>query len=129
MKKIILVLKEDIIEYPPVISILNVLSETSHEIYFLGTYSDAKGKRDLEKKGVRFVDMPPYEGKANKLKKLMLQIEFRKQVKKALSKIQHSHDDVLWLLQAETIYLLVTIQRLPYSSSPYLEQSPDSSVW
>ena len=129
MKKIILVLKEDIIEYPPVISILNVLSETSHEIYFLGTYSDAKGKRDLEKKGIRFVDMPPYEGKANKLKKMMLQIEFRKQVMNGLSKIQLSKDDVLWLIQAETIYLLSSLVKKYKTICHFLEFADNKVDW
>lgn len=129
MNKIVIVLKEDIIEYPPVISILNLLSDTPYEIYFLGTYTDVKGKKSLEDKGIKFVDMPPYDGKANKVKKMMLQIEFRKQVMIGLSKIQLSKDDVLWLIQAETIYLLSSLVKKYKTICHFLEFADNKVDW
>ena len=129
MNKIVIVLKEDIIEYPPVISILNLLSDTPYEIYFLGTYTDVKGKKSLEDKGIKFVDMPPYDGKANKVKKMMLQIEFRKQVMNSLSKIQLAKDDVLWLIQAETIYLLSSLVKKYKTICHFLEFADNKVDW
>ena len=129
MNKIVIVLKEDIIEYPPVISILNLLSDTPYEIYFLGTYTDVKGKKSLKDKGIKFVDMPPYDGKANKVKKMMLQIEFRKQVMNSLSKIQLAKDDVLWLIQAETIYLLSSLVKKYKTICHFLEFADNKVDW
>jgi hypothetical protein len=106
MKRVFIVLKEDIIDFPPVISIIDILAENSYKVYHLGSYSDDGGRTLLESKGVEFIQMPQYDGKANSFAKMCSQIRFRSDVKKYLKGQNLTNDDVVWLVQAETIFLL-----------------------
>ena len=106
MKTIYIVLKEDIIYYPPIISIINTLLDLGNNAVHLGTYSDREGRAKLEKKGAKFVKMPSYRGKGNLLQKLTDQIKFKRCVEKFLSSTFIGDEDLIWIAQIETIYLL-----------------------
>lgn len=106
MKRIFIILKEDIIDYPPILSILKVLLNSPNKVIHLGCYSDNAGKEVLMRQGVEFVTMPSYDGNGNFLKKLYQQLLFRWRVKKYLKSVHTTQDDLVWLVQAETIYLL-----------------------
>lgn len=106
MKRIFIVLKEDIIDFPPVLSIISILAENSCKVYHLGTYSDKEGRKRLEEKGVEFIQMPRYNGKATPLIKMYSQIRFRNELKKNLKDSHLEKEDVVWLIQAETVFLL-----------------------
>lgn len=105
-RKIVIVLKEDIVYYPPVLSIINVLLDLQYEVIHIGTYSDTEQKEELIKKGVLFFSTVLYQSHANLLVKFFQQLKFRRQVKCYLNQIDLSDNDFVWLMQAETICLL-----------------------
>lgn len=106
MKRIYIILKEDIIDFPPILSILRVLNQIGYETIHMGTYSDNEGRKELEEKGVRFISLPKYDGKKGLLSKFKMQYNFRKQVKKRLKSENVTRQDILWIPQIETITLL-----------------------
>ena len=54
--KVILIMKEDIVQYPPILSLINVLVDLQREVVFIGPYTDQQQKNDLKQKGVVFFD-------------------------------------------------------------------------
>ena len=55
MNKVYLILKEDIIHFPPVLSIIkSIQEEGQYEIVFMGSYSDEEGKLAYIKQGLTF---------------------------------------------------------------------------
>lgn len=106
MKKIILILKEDIIHFPPVISLIKVLLDEGYHVVHIGVYSDEGQKHKFQSEGAVFLSTTPYDGGANPIKKLQLQLKFKKEVKKHLDNLRLTKDDVIWLIQSETIILL-----------------------
>ena len=44
MKKVFIVLKEDVMLYPPVLTILNILSSLKVQVSLIGVYTDKEGK-------------------------------------------------------------------------------------
>lgn len=103
--RVFVILKEDIIDFPPILSIMRVLAGLEYEVIHLGTYSDNDGKSELGKLGIKFQKMPQYNGKANLFNKLYSQISFRNEVNKFLSKASVTNNDIIWIPQIETIYL------------------------
>ena len=106
MKTIYIILKEDIVYFPPILTIINTLCDLGYRVVHLGSYSDSAGLESLQKKGAKFVDMPSYNGNANSLSKFITQLKFRKQIEAYLASEDIHHDDRIWLAQIETIYLL-----------------------
>lgn len=114
MKRIFIVLKEDIINYPPVITIFNVLLSMGYKVIHIGVYSDNEVKKKLEKKGAEFWPTLKYNGKASLIIKFISQLKYRKQVNRYLDEAKITSDDRVWIMQAETICLLSkTVDKYP----------------
>ena len=130
MSTVYLILKEDIIDFPPVLSILHVLSNTRYKVIHMGTYSDNIGKKALEDDGVEFVPMPHYDGASSLPKKMWQQIKFRKKVSSYLKRAKLSNnDDLVWLIQAETIYLLSTLVKKYRTICHFFEFADTKVSW
>ena len=108
-KKVVIVMKQDIVSYPPVLSLINVLLDLQYEVIYVGTYSDAEQKKDLINRGVSFCSTVLYKENANWLIKLFLQLKFRKQATKYLNQLKLTKDDFVWIVQAETVCLLSSL--------------------
>lgn len=106
MKRIFIILKEDILHYPPVLTILNVLPQLGVKPVHIGVYTDEEGRRRLQKKGVEFLPTISYDGKSNVFTKLQQQLKFKKQVVNYLKNAELTPEDRVWIMQAETIILL-----------------------
>ncbi len=109
MNRVFIILKEDIIHYPPVLTILNVLPKIGIQPIHIGVYSDEVRKTQYEKNGVIFVPTDPYYASDSLLIKLKKQIRFRNTVKHTLEASKITDDDRVWIMQSETICLLSSI--------------------
>ena len=105
-QRVFLVLKEDIVHYPPALSLITILTELHYKVIHVGIYSDEKQKKMFEERGVIFFSTLNYNGKANNIGKFYQQFVFRKQVKNYLSEQHLSENDFVWMMQAETAWLL-----------------------
>ena len=104
--RLFLIAKEDIVGYPPVLSIMQALLDLSVEVIFIGTYSDIEQKKTFEKKGVKFIDVVEYNVKTNQINKIRLQHKFKKEVERILDYNEVTNNDLLWIFQSTTICLL-----------------------
>lgn len=105
-KRVFLILKEDIIYYPPVLSLIRILRKLDYRVYHIGVYTDKKQKEYLESQGVTFLQTLQYKGNANPFIKLLQQWKFRRQVNSFLKRLSPTETDYVWLIQAETVCLL-----------------------
>lgn len=119
--RIFVILKEDIVDYPPVLSIIQVLAENSYKVIHLGNYSDQHSKDKYIRMGVEFVTMPAYNGNSNLIKKYIQQISFKNKVTDYLNKQSLSDNDIVWLIQAETIFLLSALVKKYKTICHFLE--------
>lgn len=108
-KRIVLILKEDIMLYPPVLSLINVLIELNYQVIHIGVYSDEAQRKQLVNKGVLFLPTIKYNGKDSLLKKLSNQLFFKHQVKYYLKSLQLTEVDYIWMMQTETVCLLSSL--------------------
>lgn len=106
MRTIYLILKDDIIYYPPVLSIINVLVELGCKVVHIGNYTDEEQKKQLEKRGVIFRSTIKMDDNSSLLKKLIMKLRFKKQVNTYLKTENISDDDYIWLFHTETLCLL-----------------------
>lgn len=106
MRTIYLVLKDDLVYYPPVISIINVCVEFGYRIVFIGNYADKIQKERLEAKGVVFKSTVKMSDHDSLPKKLMTKLLFKNQVFKYLHELKKEGTDYVWLFHSETLCLL-----------------------
>lgn len=109
MKRVFIILKEDIMHYPPVLTILRILPQLGVKPIHIGVYSDIEGRKKFEEDNVEFWPTLKYNGGANLITKLKQQLKFKSQVKKYLEDARITDEDRVWIIQSETIVLLSDI--------------------
>lgn len=100
------ILKDDLIYYPPVLSIINVCVQLGYHITFIGNYSDDTQKKSLEKREVLFSPTIKMNDHGPMIQKLFEKIQFKRQVFKYLNASKVSEKDYIWLFHTETLCLL-----------------------
>lgn len=120
-KRIIVFPKDDLLYYPPTISLLKTLVAQGYTVECIGEYSDPQGKKSLEGKGVKFV--PIYrkikdESRfrvVNWMTIIWRLWKYTKAVKLYLSENNVTKDDLLWFVFSDSIgQLQRTIEKYPY---------------
>ncbi len=106
MRTIYLILKDDLIYYPPVLSIMKVLFELGYKVVYIGNYADKGQKKNLEKQGVLFKPTVKLFDSNSLFKKLVMKLRFKNQVNKYLKAECISPSDYVWLFHTETLCLL-----------------------
>ena len=119
MRTIYLILKEDIIFYPPVLSIINVLLDLGYKVVHIGDFSDDEQKKDLEKRGVEFLPTIRYNIKVSILKKIYQQFKFKYQVISYLKQRNITDNEYVWIFKSENLCLL---DKLPYQYNTIVHQ-------
>lgn len=126
-KAFVLVMRDDVVYYPPVLSIINVLLELNYKVSYIGVYSDVEQKTKLINRGVSFFDTIIYDGKGSVLKKTYQLFHFKRQVKRYLDEIEKNNDFFLWVLQADTICVLHSLLN-KYKTILHLLEYVDPSI-
>lgn len=106
MEKIYFVLEQDLVFYPPVISIMNICLDLGYNIVYVGTYGDQSGQRYFEKRGVQFKHVIPRNVKDSLITRYLDRIKFRRIVYKYLDESGLSNNDYVWIFHSYTLYLL-----------------------
>lgn len=116
--RIILIPKDDLVKYPPTLSLINVLLKLGKEIECVGRYSDEIGRRKLERQGVKFIDVyrELKDSSRYRIVNWMTIIKRMRQYKKAMKNYfdtaNISKDDIVWFMYSNSI---ATLQ-------PYIEK-------
>lgn len=106
MRSVYFILKDDMIYYPPVISIIDVCLDLGYAVTYIGNYSDEIGRSKLKSRGVVFLSTIKLNDNSSMLKKLIDKIRFRRQVYLYLKEVNISNNDYVWLFHTETLCLL-----------------------
>ncbi len=106
MGTIYFILKDDMIYYPPVLSIINVCLDLGYAVTYIGNYSDEIGKNSLKSRGVVFLSTIKLNDNASILKKLVDKMKFRRQVYRYLTGANITNNDYVWVFHTETLCLL-----------------------
>lgn len=106
-KKIIIIFRGDIIDFPPIISLINVLSNLRITVHLLSFYSDEINLEKLKRKGIRY-NKCFYNPEGHIIDKLSQTIIFKQEVKKYLIK-EYDNDTFVWIIGTETMCVLEKI--------------------
>ena len=120
-KRIILIPKDDLVYYPPTISLIRVLVRLGATVECVGIYSDKAGQRMLEEEGVKFI--PIYrklkdESRFRVINWINIVRRMRRytsEVRDYLNSVDISNTDLIWFVFSNSIgSLQKTIERFPY---------------
>ena len=120
-KRIILIPKDDLVYYPPTLSLINVLLKKNMEVVCVGSYSDKERKEALEKAGVSFIPINRDLKDVSKyriINWIVILWRMRKYTSKLIHYLSSSgnlNDDLIWFIYSNTIgYLQKYIERYDY---------------
>lgn len=105
-KTIYIVLEQDLIFYPPVISIMNICLDLGCQVVYIGTFGDQEGQKRLENKGARFKQVVPRDMNESSIAKYLNRIKFRNKIYRYLAESNISDKDYVWIFHSYTFYLL-----------------------
>lgn len=105
MNKIFIIMKEDVVQYPPILSMFHALVDLNFQVVHIGVYSDLEQKCFLETKGIEFFNDVKLNVSANPVKKIFQQLEFKRFVSKVL-KERYKEGDYLVVVNEDTMCLL-----------------------
>lgn len=132
VKKVIIIMRNDLVGYPPTISLIKTLLDIGVEVVYVGMYSDVEGKASLEKRGVEFVPIiyPNNNFSHNKIlnyiKILYWQFRYKQNIKKYLSSIDRSGDELIWFVFSDAASLVCKyIMAHPYLVHFYEFDNPN----
>lgn len=112
VKKVIIIMRNDLIGYPPTISLIKVLLSLGKKVVYVGLYSDTEGKKEFESAGVEFVPIvyPNSNYSDNKIlnifKIIRWQIRYKRKMKKYLSTIGNDEDTLIWFVFSDAAALI-----------------------
>lgn len=109
IKRVFTIIKEDLIFFPPTLSLIRALCDLNVQVVHLGNYSDKKQRKELENAGAKFVDLIKYNKDYSLIKKLVIQKQFKRKVVNYLKNANITESDYVWILNAETVCLLSSI--------------------
>lgn len=98
-------MKEDVVQYPPILSMFHALIDLNFQVVHIGVYSDLEQKSFLESKGIEFYNDVKLNVNANPVAKMFQQLEFKKYVSKVL-KDRYEEGDYLVVVNEDTMCLL-----------------------
>lgn len=99
-------MKEDLIYYPPALTLIKTLCDLQYSPIHIGTYSDERQMHELETRGACFIKAPSCHIEDSLPYKLISQRYFRRFVTGTLKEARISGSDLVWILNAETLVLL-----------------------
>lgn len=109
IKRVFTIIKEDLKFFPPALSLIRTLSDLHIQVIHLGNYSDNSQKAELERKGVKFVDLTTYKASDGTLSKFVSQIKYKRRVINYLKGSNMTDSDYVWIMSTEAICLLSSI--------------------
>lgn len=104
VKKVIVISKDDIVSYPPVVSLCNILLDLYITPVLVAPCSDKSLSDRLEKSGVVLYKQPVYKG--NRLSKMFQLFLLKKRSGEILKKEYIEGDTYVWVVQYELLAVL-----------------------
>lgn len=125
-KKHILIFRYDLIKYPPIINLINILIDLTHDVIYIGYCSDNSTINSLQLKGVSFNQISEDDIESNSFIKFINIILFRHKVKSLIKRISDSNS-IIWLLGNQNIWILYELV-YRFKSILYLFEFPELVV-
>ncbi len=109
-KRVFIIAAHDLMKYPPMQSLLNVLAELNVETHFIGLNTDLDAQNRFESKGVKFV---PFNGirTSSMIKTYQIRRKYKKNVEQYLLDNNVQSTDLIIYEYADSAYYLHTILR------------------
>lgn len=103
--KVFLIFKTEVTAYPPILTIIQTLSDLGYIPVVIGTFEQETVRKFYISKGMQYFPTSKYDPKANFIDKLIKQLKYKKEVTEILSE-EYREGDYIWIFNLETMMLL-----------------------
>ena len=100
-RKICIIMHNDLMDYPPMISLIDIMKELGEDIIYIGHYTDSPTTRRFEELGVKLIKLGCIRSNSD-----WTNLKIYKQYKKALSEqlksLNLTSSDIIWYVYSQT---------------------------
>ena len=124
--KVFIVIKEDVVQYPPILSMFHALIDLNYHVVHIGIYSDLAQRDFLRSKNVEFYNDIELNVHTNPISKVIQQLKFKNYVGKIL-KERYEDGDYVIVVNEDTMCLLWDVIK-QYKLLLYFLETPGFNV-
>lgn len=103
--RIVIIMHNDLMHYPPMISLIDILNDLGEEVVFIGEFTSSPTVDRFKENGVRFIELG-YERVGSQLNKFKVQRNYRKNLSTILAKEVSPSRDLIWYVYSDSANFL-----------------------
>lgn len=127
-RKICIIMHNDLMDYPPMISLIDIMKELGEDIIYIGHYTDSPTTRRFEELGVKLIKLGCIRSNSD-----WTNLKIYKQYKKALSEqlksLNLTSSDIIWYVYSQTSNFIHDILSRYRYVIHYFEYAPQNDSW
>ena len=104
-KRIIIIMHNDLMHYPPMISLIDILTELGEHVTYIGDYTESPTTRRFVSSGVNLIKLG-YKRTGSQFNRLRAQFIYKKELKKILKNLAVNQLDLLWYVYSDSATFL-----------------------
>lgn len=104
-KRIIIIMHNDLMHYPPMISLIDILTELGEHVTYIGDYTESPTTRRFVSSGVNLIKLG-YKRTGSQFNRLRAQFIYKKELEKILKDLAVNQLDLLWYVYSDSATFL-----------------------
>lgn len=101
MKRVILIMHNDLMHYPPMISLIDILLDLGVKVTYIGGFTDSPTTRRFTDSGVKLIRLG-YDPHGSFVNSIISQYKYKKELSKKLNECVLSKEDIVWYIYSKT---------------------------
>lgn len=103
--RIFIIMHNDLMHYPPMISLIDILCELGENVTYIGEYTDSPTTKRFASQGVNLVQLG-YKREGSQFNRLKAQIRYKRKLTAVLERYHVSNEDLLWYVYSDSATFL-----------------------
>lgn len=100
-RRICIIMHNDLMDYPPMISLIDIMKELNEDVIYVGHYTESPTTKRFVDMGVKLIKLGCLRTKSD-IKNLKLYRDYRKSLARQLKLLNLTNDDIIWYVYSQT---------------------------
>lgn len=101
MKRVILIMHNDLMHYPPMISLIDILLDLGVNVTYIGGFTDSPTTQRFIDCGVKLIRLG-YDPQGSFIDSMICQYKYKRELSKRLKECVSSQEDIVWYIYSKT---------------------------
>ena len=127
-RRIIIIMHNDLMDYPPMISLIDVLHDLGENVTYIGDYTESPTTKRFEVNGIKLYKLSCYR-RGSFFQKYKTYKHYRNKLGKLLDNLQIKNEDIVWYVYSESANFIHDILNKYRYVIHYYEYTKQTYSW